>query len=370
MVEKRKTKPKRKVKKKQPTQKQKQTQRQNVVVNINTKDLVKKRKRKPRANVNSNTNRVLSQFSPQRSIVIPGNMINPSISGNMINPPTIPQMPMSNIFNPPPTFNKPVFDGMLNPNPLQMGRNTDSVKLTGNVLGDVEREIKARNKYLEDEQSLSGFSTISGLTEDSMDRLSNYPKPPSTTGNTFGSYISTAESINPLTFYSEPDTYANLGPPADFSLQSFKTEPTLSTQTFKTESTEPTEESESFLEKEKRLLAVRGYVRGIDGKLRKIDKPKPKKRKPLPPTQINPITDYFVPMGSEKTLSDLIEPRSDSSSESLGSSNFRRMKIGQVGDEISELTAEIGMAKPGDDLSDMMSRIQRERDSVASMSSY
>tara|TARA_R110001606_G_scaffold151459_1_gene291897 strand:- start:87 stop:1181 length:1095 start_codon:yes stop_codon:yes gene_type:complete len=364
MVEKRKTKPKRKVKKKQPTQKQKQTQRQNVVVNINTKDLVKKRKRKPRANVNSNTNRILSQFSPP-SITIPGNMINPSISGNMINPPTIPQMPVSmpvsSIFNPAPT---------LNVNPLQMGRNTDSVKLTGNVLGEVEREIKARNKYLEDEQSLSGFSTISGLTEDSMDRLSNYPKPPSTTGNTFGSYISTAESINPLTFYSEPDTYANLGPPADFSLQSFKTEPTLSTQTFKTESTEPTEESESFLEKEKRLLAVRGYVRGIDGKLRKIDKPKPKKRKPLPPTQINPITDYFVPMGSEKTLSDLIEPRSDSSSDSLGSSNFRRMKIGQVGDEISELTAEIGMAKPGDDLSDMMSRIQRERDSVASMSSY
>ena len=276
----------------------------------------------------------------------------------MINPPTIPQMPMSNIFNPPPTPNKPVASAMLNPNPLQMGRNTDSVKLTGNVFGDVEREIKARNKSLADEQSLSGFSTVSSLTDEmNLDRLGNYPKPPSVTGNTFGSYISTRESINPFSDYSESDTYSNF-PPADFSLQSFRSEPTLSTQTFRTEP------------KEKSILADRGYVRGIDGKLRKIDKPKPKKRKPLPPTQINPITDYFDVVGSEKTLSDLIEPRSDSSSQSLGSSNFRRMQVGQVGDEISELTAEIGMAKPGDDLSDMMSRIERERDSVRSMSSY
>ena len=333
MVEKRKTKPKRKVKKKQPTQKQKQTQRQSVTVNINTKDLVKKRKRKPRANVNSNTNRVLSQFSPPRSIVVPGNMINPSISGNMINPPTIPQMPMSSIFNPPPTPNKPVFDGMLNPNPLQMGRNTDSVKLTGNVLGDVEREIKARNKYLADEQSLSGFS-IGGLSEDSLDRLPNYPKPPSTTGDTGSANI----TINPLTFYSDPDTYSNISP-SDIRTQTFRTEPTLSTQTFRTEAPPP-------------------------------PKPKRRRKKLVIVEDKNPITDYFDTPGSEKTLSDLIQPRSDSSSQSLGSSNFRRMKVGQVGDEISELTAEIGMAKPGDDLSDMMSRIQRERDSVASMSSY
>jgi len=333
MVEKRKTKPKRKVKKKQPTQKQKQTQRQSVTVNINTKDLVKK-KRKPRANVNSNTNRVLSQFSPPRSIVIPGNMINPSISGNMINPPTIPQMPMSSIFNPPPTFNK-----LLNPNPLQMGRNTDSVKLTGNVLGDVEREIKAREKYLADEQSLTGFSSVSGLTEDSLDRLPNYPNPPSTTGMTGSANV----SINPLTFYDEPDTYSNITPP-DIRTQTFRTEssetPSLSTVTFQTE-------------------------------------PEPKKRKPYQTKGRKADSFYqeglmrkamegFKDMGSIGSGSSF---NVDSGS-SLDSANFNKMMLGRRIDDLSALTDEAGMMKQGDDLSSFMSRMNRELDSQASVRTY
>ena len=297
MVEKRKTKPKRKVKKKQPTQKQKQTQRQNVVVNINTKDLVKK-KRKPRANVNSNTNRILSQFSPP-SITIPGNMINPSISGNMINPPTIPQMPVSmpvsSIFNPAPTPNKP-----LNVNPLQMGRNTDSVKLTGNVLGEVEREIKAREKYLADEQSLGGFESVSGLSEDSMDRLPNYPSPPSTTGLTGSANV----SINPLTFYSDPDTYSNISP-SDIRTQTFRTEstmeqqPSISTQTFRTEP----------------IIKYTDPNVAINPTFPRPPPPPPPKTRRRPKRLVitpdkpvsNPLTDYF-PIATERTLSDLTNP--------------------------------------------------------------
>jgi len=339
MVEKRKTKPKRKVKKKQPTQKQKQTQRQSVTVNINTKDLVKK-KRKPRANVNSNTNRVLSQFSPPRSIVIPGNMINPSISGNMINPPTIPQMPMSSIFNPPPTFNK-----LLNPNPLQMGRNTDSVKLTGNVLGDVEREIKAREKYLADEQSLTGFSSVSGLTEDSLDRLPNYPNPPSTTGMTGSANV----SINPLTNYDQYsdsnltpgdvnfDRFYDMGgrnPASTISTQTFRTEPTISTQTFRTEPIK----RKPYQTKGRKADSF--YNEGL---MRKA-------------------MEGFRNMGSDESFG--------SSSESFGSDNLTRMKVGALGDNISALTEEAGMLKPGDDLSNFMSRINRERDSLRTLNTY
>ena len=198
MVEKRKTKPKRKVKKKQPTQKQKQTQRQTVTVNINTKDLAKKRK--PRANVNSNTNRVLSQFI-QPQITIPS---------NMINPPIIPTM-----FNPPPTFNQPrnVAMSILNPNPLQMGRNTNSINLTGNIQneGEVEREIKARKNYLAEEQSLSGFSA-GGMSADSLDNLENYPPPPSITGLTGSANF----SVDSLDNYIKPPSTTGLTGSADF----------------------------------------------------------------------------------------------------------------------------------------------------------
>ena len=202
MVEKRKTKPKRKVKKKQPTQKQKQTQRQTVTVNINTKDLAKKRK--PRANANSNTNRVLSQFI-QPQITIPS---------NMINPPIIPTM-----FNPPPTFNQPrnVAMSILNPNPLQMGRNTNSINLTGNIQneGEVEREIKARKNYLAEEQSLSGFSA-GGMSADSLDNLENYPPPPSISDLTEPSNFSS----NYLKYLDRPPSSTGLTGSANFSVDS------------------------------------------------------------------------------------------------------------------------------------------------------
>tara|TARA_R110002050_G_scaffold37484_3_gene93035 strand:- start:1496 stop:2371 length:876 start_codon:yes stop_codon:yes gene_type:complete len=143
MVVKRKTKPKRKVKKKQPTQKQKQTQRQSVTVNINTKGQTKRKA--PRASANSNTSRVLQQFA-QPLITLPSNLINP------------PSMP-------------------------QYGLNRINQGLTGNVIGEdlalrerlkagldkglAERErLRAGlNARQNDEQSLSGFSTISGSAD-------------------------------------------------------------------------------------------------------------------------------------------------------------------------------------------------------------